>query len=266
LEADDLLGIQQIGIPKGPIDTHAHFADLLDKKSALERAKKAGLSGIIAVGTTLSACKVTLELAQSSPGYIHTALGIHPTEFFDQNLQSSLDFITENKNRCIAIGEIGLDYWNKLIRKDKAQKERQIEFYVTQLRLARELDLPVSIHSRGAWGDCLKYASENSSGKGVFHWYSGPLDILKDILDVGFYVSCTPALESSLDLRAAMANTPIERILVETDSPVWIKSQNRPSEPADVLMTIKHLVDLKGLSKEDVVEATSRNAITLFKI
>jgi len=266
MEADDLLGFQQIEVPMGPIDTHAHLADLLDKKSAVDRAKNARLSGIVAVGTTLSACKSTLDLATSNPGYVHAALGIHPTEFFDQDLQSSLDFIMENWNRCIAIGEIGLDYWNKLIRKDKAQRERQIEFYVTQLRLARELDLPVSIHSRGAWRDCLKYASENSSGKGVFHWYSGPLDILEDILDAGFYVSCTPALDSSPELRAAMVKAPIERILVETDSPVWIKTQNRSSEPADVLLTIRNLGELKGLSEDDIIETTTRNAKTLFKI
>ncbi len=266
LEANDLLGFQQLGVPMGPLDTHAHLADMIDKKMALERAKEARLSGIIAVGTTLSACKGTLELAKCNPGYVHAAIGIHPTEFFDQDMRSSIDFIRENSSRCMAIGEIGLDYWNKLIRKDKAQKERQIEFYVTQLKLARELDLPVSIHSRGAWVDCLKYALENGPGRGVFHWYSGPLDVLKDILDAGYYVSCTPALESSPELRAAMIRTPLERILVETDSPVWIKSQNRSSEPADVLLTVRYLMDLKGLPEGDVIETTTRNAKTLFKL
>jgi TatD DNase family protein len=248
----------------GPVDTHAHLADL--PEGTVERARAAGLSGVLAVSATIKTCEGTLRLREAYPGYVHAALGVHPTEFFDQDLEAALTLINGNASRCTAVGEIGLDYWHKLVRKDKTQRGRQTEFYVAQLELARELDLPVSIHSRGAWGDCLKLAVEHGPGKGVFHWYSGPLDVLDAVVDAGYYVSCTPAVEVSPELRAAMGKAPLERILVETDSPVWIKSLERPSEPADVLLTLRHLAALKGLPVEDVEAATSRSAETLFRL
>lgn len=243
-------------------DTHAHLADL--PEGAVERARAAGLRGVVAVSATAATCMGTLRLRDQHPDFVHAALGVHPTEFFNEDLDATLNIIRENRAHLVAVGEIGLDYWHKLVRKDKAQRGRQTEFYVAQLAAARELDLPVSVHSRGAWRDCLSLASEHGPGRGVFHWYSGPLDVLDDVLDAGYYVSCTPALEGSPELRAAMARAPLERILVETDSPVWIKSLNRPSEPADVQLTIGHLADLKGLPREDVEEATARNAESLF--
>ena len=247
-----------------PVDTHAHLVDLAETEAVVEHASSAGLSGIIAVSTSAANFSGTLLLASKHPGFVHAALGVHPTEFFDQDLVYVLDSIRVNSKRLVAVGEIGLDYWHKLVRKDKAIKERQIEFYTSQLRLAVELDLPVSIHSRGAWSDCLLYAEQSGTTRGVFHWYSGPLDVLDQILERGFYVSCTPTLESSPELRAAMSRAPLERILVETDSPVWIRSQARASEPADVLLTVKHLALLKGLPEEDVASATRKNSETLF--
>jgi TatD DNase family protein len=249
-----------------PIDTHAHLAGLPEGDAVVDRARKAGLSGIVAVSASISTCEGTLKLSRRYRRYVYAALGIHPTEFFNQSLETALDTIRTNSSECVAVGEIGLDYWHKLVRKDAAQKEKQREFYVSQLRLAHELDLPVSIHSRGAWGDCLDLATRHGPGRGVFHWYSGPLDILEGILDAGYLVSCTPAIEVSAELRAAMMKAPLESILVETDSPVWVKSQNRQSEPADVLFTLKHLAELKGLSVDDVEGATTKNAKTLFKI
>ena len=245
-------------------DTHAHLADLPD--GAVERSKAAGLKGVIAVSATLATCGETLRLQDMHPGFVHAALGVHPTEFFNEDLNVALELIRANRGSCVAVGEIGLDYWHKLVRKDKAQRVRQTEFYIGQLAVARELELPVSIHSRGAWRDCLVLASEHGPSCGVFHWYSGPLDVLDAIIDTGYYVSCTPALEGSPELRAAMERAPLERILVETDSPVWIKSLNRPSEPVDTGLTIDYLAELKGLPREDVEATTAKNAEALFRL
>jgi TatD DNase family protein len=246
------------------IDTHAHLADL--PEGVVERAKAAGLTGIVAVSANLTTCEGTLRLAREHRGYVHGALGVHPTEFFDQSLEAALEIIRANARECVAVGEIGLDYWHKLVRKDAAMKERQREFYIRQLQAAREVNLPVSIHSRGAWGDCIELASCHGPGRGVFHWYSGPLDVLDEVLDAGYYVSCTPAMELSPELRVAMVKAPLDRVLIETDSPVWIKSLGRESEPADVQLTLRHLAELKGLPMADVDAATTRNAETLFKI
>jgi TatD DNase family protein len=246
------------------IDTHAHLADL--PKGVVEKARSVGLKGIVAVSANLPTCEGTLKLAREHRGYVHAALGVHPTEFFDQSLETALELIRANARESVAVGEIGLDYWHKLVRKNAAMKERQREFYIRQLQTAREVNLPVSIHSRGAWGDCIELASNHGPGRGVFHWYSGPLDVLDTVLDAGYYVSCTPAVEVSSELRAAMAKAPLDRILIETDSPVWIKSLGRESEPADVQLTLRHLAELKGFPIADVDAATTRNAETLFNL
>jgi TatD DNase family protein len=248
----------------GPLDTHSHLADL--PVGAVDRAEAAGLSGIVAVSDTVATCESTLMLRGSHCGFVHAALGVHPTEFFDQDLEAALALIRENSVHCVAVGEIGLDYWHRLVRKDKTQRGRQTEFYVAQLRLAKELDLPVSIHSRGAWRDCLTLAVKHGPSAGVFHWYSGPLDVLDGVIDAGYYVSCTPAVEGNPELRAAMVKAPLDRILIETDSPVWIKSLSRASEPTDVYLTLRHLAELKGLPLGDVETATTRNAKALFRL
>ncbi|MCX6642432.1 MAG: TatD family hydrolase [Candidatus Bathyarchaeota archaeon] len=248
------------------IDTHAHIGDIQDIDASLERAKQVGVSAIMGMGTSLSSCIRTLEIAEKYPGYIYPCVGVHPTEFFKEDIEAALKYVKEHAPQCTAIGEIGLDYWLKPLRKDKALKEAQINVYTRQLEFAAELELPTSIHSRGAWRDCLTLAIKHGSGRAVFHWYSGPLDVLRDALDNGFYVSCTPAIESSPELRAAMSNTPIERILVETDSPVWIRGIERTSEPSDVALTVKHLAALKEMPIEDVAEMTWLNAKKLFNL
>lgn len=246
------------------IDTHVHISDLENPLEAIERAKAAGVEAILAVGADLETCRATMGLAGSFSGYIYPALGIHPTEIVVQEIPETIRFIEENIGRCTAIGEIGLDYWSREARKNKEVRDLQRDLYTQQLRIASEMDKPVSIHARGSWRDALDIAETHGPGKGVFHWYSGPLDILKELLDSGYYISATIAAEYSKIHRAALTYAPLERILIETDSPVVYRGS--PSEPADLVRTLKALSELKGLPLEDVARATTRNAQELFKI
>jgi TatD DNase family protein len=248
------------------VETHAHLADLGDIPSVISRAKTAGVKAIIAVAVDLETCKKNISLAEEYPGYVIPALGIHPTEWFNENVDGTMAFIRGHVGSCGAMGEIGLDYWRKKIRKSKDLLERQRSIYVELLRAARENGLAASIHSRGAWRDALSLAEEHGPDRAVFHWYSGPTDTLTELLDRGYYISCTPALEYSRELREAVAKAPLERILIETDSPVYIRSLGRASEPADVRITLRHLAEVKGLPEDDVAEATTRNAETLFSL
>ncbi len=244
------------------LDTHAHLADLPDIEGSVARASGKGIIGIVAVSANKITSEKTLALADAYPDYIYPAIGIHPTEWLGDDVDSTIDFIRRAAGGVRAIGEIGLDYWGKF--KDEALREKQRGIYTALLEIAKEYDLPVSIHSRGAWKDAIKMAEEHGPEKGVFHWFSGPTDLVPRIVDSGYYVSCTPALEYSKELREAMSEAPLDRILVETDSPVYIRNQQRQSEPADVLLTIRHLAQLKGLSEEETAEATTANAETLF--
>jgi TatD DNase family protein len=248
------------------VDTHAHLADLSDISSVIGRAKAAGVKAVVAVAVNLETCIRNLGLAEEYPGYVIPALGIHPTEWFNEDVGATIAFIRDHISGCRAMGEIGLDYWSREVRRSRELLERQRSIYVELLGVAREGGLPASIHSRGAWRDALTLVEEHGPGRAVFHWYSGPADLLPELLDHDYYISCTPALEYSRELREAVTRAPLEHILIETDSPVYVRSLARPSEPADVAITLRHLAEIKGLPEDDVAEATTRNAETLFSL
>ncbi len=251
-------------MPRRLIDTHAHLDDFDEMEPIVNRAREAGVDAIIAVGANMRACRLTLKWAETYPGYVYPALGIHPTEWFEEDVEETLRFVEEHLDRCVAVGEIGLDYWSREARKNKAVRERQREIYVRQLEMAVEYDKPVSIHSRGSWRDALDLLLRHGPERAVFHWYSGPLDILKELLDAGYYISATPAAEYSKHHRAALKEAPLERILLETDSPV--EYRGHPSEPAVLPLVAKALAELKEAPLEEIIKTTTRNAERLFKI
>lgn len=244
------------------VDTHAHLSDLDDREGVIRRAKEAGIEAIVAVGSNLETSRATLSWADDYEGYVHPAVGIHPTEWMGDDVDEILRFIDEHVDRCVAVGEIGLDYWNREARKSEDVRERQREIYVRQLGIAVEHGKPASVHGRGAWEDALGLAREHGPDRIIFHWFSGPLEVLRGVLDSDYLISATPAAEFSRDHRAALAEAPLERIVIETDSPV--SYHGKRAEPADILLTLRSLADLKGLSEEDVAEVTTLNAERFF--
>ena len=248
------------------IDTHAHLSELQDKEGVVYRAKQAGVEAIIAVGTNYKSSKETIQWAESYPDFIFPGVGIHPTEWMNDDIKMSMQFIQENIECCIVLGEIGLDYWNKEARNNEEVKETQRQLYIDQLKIANENEKPVSVHGRGSWEDALSYAIKHGPQKVVFHWYSGPLDVLKQVLDNGYYISATPAAEYSRDHRAALINSPLERIMLETDCPVYMRNRKRTTEPADVTITLKALSKLKEIDTEEIAKITTRNAKKFFSL
>jgi TatD DNase family protein len=248
------------------VDTHAHLSDQEGMEGVITRARQAGVESIIAVGANLETSRATLGLADSYRGYVYPALGIHPTEWADNHLPTTLQYMEEHVDDCVAVGEIGLDYWHRDARKNSEIREEQRRIYAEQLKISSEHGKPASVHGRGSWKDAIDLASEHGPDRIVFHWYSGTLDLLRELLDQGYYISATPAAEYSRDHRAALKEAPIERILAETDSPVFMRNRGRNSEPADLSITVKALAKLKDASEEEVAGATTRNAERFFRI
>lgn len=247
------------------IDTHAHLSDLSDRDEVITRAKNAGVISIIAVGSNLETSKKTLSWAEDYPNFVYPGIGIHPTEFMNDNVDESLQFIEENIHKCVALGEIGLDYWREA-KNDETLRKKQQDIYSEQLNIAKANGLPVSVHGRGAWDDSLEIAQKYGPEKVVFHWYSGPVNVMKKILDHGYYVSATPAVEYSRDHKAALKEAPLDRIMLETDCPVYMRNRRKTTEPADVTITLKALAKLKDLDVEEIASTTTRNAKKFFKI
>ena len=195
------------------IDTHAHLDHVEGVDEALKEADTAGVVGVVAVGIDHSSNQKNLEIQKrtSSPK-IFVALGIHPESLEGKSpaeFDGAIDFIRNNFRSAVAIGEIGLDYWYKWAKKSEDKKAEQREIFLKQLKLAKEFSLPVVIHSRGSWADCLKMAKESRIKKAVFHWYSGPVDVLEQILACGYFISAGAALAFSPPFQIVIKKTPI---------------------------------------------------------
>jgi TatD DNase family protein len=246
------------------IDSHVHMESFEDADSIIQQSKDEGIDALICVGGSLASSVFAKKLAGKHPDYVYPALGVHPSEVLKDDIDAAIDYLRENLDGCVAVGEIGLDYAYSFAKpKDVRLKMREI--YKRFLGVASEFDLPVSVHSRSAYKDTLNLAVE-AGVKGVFHWYDGPVHTLKEILDAGFYVSATPSIEYSKGAKAVMAEAPIERILVETDSPVFLRNFDRKSTPVDVKLVVEALAELKDMSSSEVSAVTARNTETLFNI
>ncbi len=250
------------------IDTHCHLDEIEDIDSAIREAKEAGVAGIIAVGINYETNLRVLELAERFRGMVFPALGLHPQELpetDDDEVTRTLNQIEENIGKAVAIGEVGLDY-HKRIRAE-APKERQQAVLRDIMKLAARYDRPVSIHSRYAWRDALDIAIETGVKKVVFHWYTGPSSVLRDLLERGYYVSATPATEYHSEHRRAIREAPADRLFLETDAPVSYGREERyQAAPKDVVRSLVGTAEIRETEPGLVAEQTTINAMQFFRL
>jgi len=250
------------------IDTHAHLDEVEDLEMVLDEAEKAGVAAIIAVGSGQESNEKVLDISHRYPHFVYPALGLHPWELgnLDQGkISHILRFIEQMRHETVAIGEVGLDYDKRVIK--RAPKEFQKAVLKEILTLAREYKKPVILHSRYAWQDCFHLVQETGVEKAVFHWFTGFSSVLKNILDAGYYISATPAAEYHEEHRRAIKETPTEKLLLETDTPVTygreIKYQSRPTS---IFRSLKAVAVLKGIEEFAIASQTTQNAVRLFDL
>jgi len=232
--------------------------ELDDLSDALQEAKTAGIKGIIGVGVNVDSNKKILEIAKENHGYVYPALGYHPWQMREDEVEENLSFIREHIDKYIALGEIGLDY------KIKVKKDLQWKVFGELLDIALEHDKPIIVHCRFSYRKALEMVVGKGIKRAVFHWYSGPLDLLEEILNNGYFISATPALTYSPPHQEAIKRAPLERILLETDSPV--SYQGKEARPKDVWISLREVARLKGVDLKVVAEQTTANASLLFQI
>jgi len=240
------------------IDTHVHLDELSDPEGAIKEAREAGLSGIIAVGMDLLSNQKILEYSHKYPGFVFPAFGYHPWKITISGIQDNVRFIQDHLEQAVALGEVGLDY--------KMPVEKEIQHRVLEdfLELAWSKKKPVILHCRLSHEIAYRMVHRQDLKKVVFHWYSGPLDTLKELLLDGYYISATPALAHSPKHREAIAAAPLKQILIETDSPVTY--QGEISSPVQVLRTLTELSRIKGVEIEEAALKTTQNARDFFGI
>lgn len=240
------------------IDTHAHLEQIVDVEQSLEKAKAVGVAAIIAVGMSLDSNKRILELAEKNPEFVYPAFGIHPWAIEASELGATIEFISTNIGKCVAIGEIGLDY------KIKQDKKLQKKVFGVLLDIAVANDLPVLTHSRYSYERVFQMVKDSGAKKAVFHWYSGPMEIVEKIIGSGYFISATPAVEYSEVHREVISAVPLDNLLLETDCPVDYKGV--VSTPAMVEFTLQEVAKLKGEAPEVVAQTTTKNAEKLFRL
>ena len=238
------------------IDGHAHLNEINQIEQVLIRARAAGVERIVAVGMDMSSNRRTMELSDNNPDIVWPAVGYHPWKIVPNQIEMVMSQLSELLPSCVALGEVGLDY------KVRIKKPIQWDVFSRVLALAAKFNKPVIVHSRYSHRRCHQMVSAAGIGKAVFHWYSGPIDVLERIVADGYFVSCTPALAYSNYHQKAMSHAPLAQILIETDCPVTFNGQI--SEPALLTETLTQLSRIKQLSLEETALITTANANKFF--
>ncbi|MBE0480884.1 MAG: TatD family hydrolase [Dehalococcoidia bacterium] len=248
------------------VDTHAHLDEIENIDEAIEEAKNAGVAAIVAVGQDRSSNSRVLELADQYDGFVFAALGLHPWTLgamTEAELDRTLDGIEANIERAVAVGEIGLDYHKRV--KEVSSKERQVEAFRLTLELARKHSKPVSIHSRYSWKDAFDLTLASGVSQAVFHWYTGLAGVLREIIERGYCISATPAVEYHYEHRRAVRECPLENLLLETDSPVRYGEQTKwEARPASIARVLGPVAEIKCMEPARVAKVTTENAYRFF--
>jgi TatD DNase family protein len=243
------------------IDTHAHLDALDDPAAAVERARAAGVTRILTVGTDVAGGRRALELSDAHHG-VFAILGIHPHEAGD----AGPDAVEEVRRlqshpKAVAVGEIGLDYY-----RDYAPRDAQRRLFDEQLAMAADVSAPVVIHTRAADGD-TRAALDDFAGTVVLHCFSSP-HLLTTALERGWYVSFAgnATFPKATDLRLAATQVPADRILAETDAPYLAPQpvRGRTNEPAYVVHTVAALAASRGEDPEELGARIEQNAADCF--
>lgn len=253
------------------IDTHTHLDDARyndDRDAMIARAREAGVEAFVTIGCDLATSQAAVAIANQHP-FVYASVGVHPHEVkhISDGWYDEFRRLVNNK-KVVAYGEIGLDYhYNYSSPKDQRERFRE------QIQLARELNLPVIVHTREAQDDTMTILKEEKASEigGVFHCFSGDAWLAKDALDLGFYLSFSGILtfQNATMLRDIAKNTPLDRVLIETDCPYLtpVPHRGKRNEPAYVAHVAKQLAAIHPeLSLEQIEQRTTENAKRLFKI
>jgi TatD DNase family protein len=216
------------------------------------------MRAIIGVGSDLASNKRIMELSSHYPGYVFPALGLHPWRLHTDDLEANFSLIERELPGCVALGEVGLDF------AIKTPKDRQAEVLRRLLKIASREKKPVLLHARRAWAEALDMLKAYEVERAVFHWYSGPTSLLKEIFAQGYFISATPAAAYSEKHRQAIQMAPLNQLLLETDSPEVY--QGIPSEPKDLLTVLTSVSELYGKAKEEIAGQTFMHAQGFFKL
>ena len=244
-------------------DAHAHlyapaFADDLD--DVLARAADRGVQAVLCVSETLAEAQRVMELADRHP-LIKPCAGLYPTILDRDAAAAMLVFIRRHQDRLAAIGEVGLDYWKV---QDTADREMQRDILAQHVALSRELDLPLNVHSRSAGRHAIAWLQENGARHVLMHAFDGKAASARAGIEAGYYFSIPPSVVRSPQKQKLVRHLPLERLLLESDSPVLGPEKDVRNEPCNVWLSCRHVAAIKDVPVDEVARVTTANAKRLF--
>jgi len=247
------------------IDTHAHLCDTLfdsDREQVLQKAAAAGISAVIAVGENLEDAEKNLLIAQQH-SMVLPAAGLYPT-ILERGLAEQMGaLIRNNRDRLAAIGEVGLDYW---MVKGEADRETQRDIFRGFIQLSKELDRPLNVHSRSAGRHAVSVLLESAAARVQLHAFDGKFGAAMPAVEAGFFFSIPPSIVRSEQKQKLVKNLPLSCLLIESDSPVLGPVAKERNEPANALIAVQAIAELKGLDRNAVIEAVAENTRRLYRI
>ncbi len=249
-------------------DTHAHYADRAfdeDRFELLDKLPEMGVKYIMLASSSVEDTAENAAIAQKY-GYIYAASGVHP-ESVDENPENYLDIVREialSSPKIKAIGEIGLDY-----HYDGYSREKQLKLFEEQLILAKELDLPVIVHSRDACEDTLNMLKKHRP-RGVVHCFSGSAETAKEIIKLGMYIGFTGVLTFKNAKKAlkALEEVPLDKLLLETDCPYMapVPFRGKRCDSSMIAYTAAAAAEIKGIDTQEIIDITCENGKRFYGI
>ena len=251
-------------------DTHAHYDDERfdeDRDALLASMPENNVGLILNPGCDAETSRKAVSYANRYP-FVYAAVGLHPENIEDGWTQAldEIRTLAQSEPRVRAIGEIGLDYYW-----DNEPREVQKKWFIRQLKLARELDLPVLIHSREAAADTMEIMKEHAKGlSGVIHCYSYSKEMAQEYIKMGFYIGVggVVTFKNAKKLKEVVENIPLTSIVLETDCPYMAPEPNRGkrNNSAYIRYVAEKIAELKGITYEEVVEQTEKNAREMYRL
>jgi len=247
------------------IDAHCHLEQKdydSDREEVVSRCK-AVLKAVVFSCASPKDFQRSLEIVSKYSDFAFLTAGFHPEyikEVSEKEIEDYFNLIRKNKDKLVGIGECGLDYhWIT----EPDWREKQKELFIRHINLAKELNLPLVIHSRDAEEECLKILEEQKADKVLMHFFSDK-DLVERVVADGYFISINTLVLQSKSIRKIMKKTPLERLMTETDAP-WLGFGKR-NEPIAVKQVIEKISELEKITVEKLDDATTRNAMEFFKL
>ncbi|NLG87834.1 MAG: TatD family hydrolase [Clostridiaceae bacterium] len=252
------------------IDSHAHYDDKqfdIDRDMVMKKIESQGVAAVVNPSENLASMRKVLEMSEAY-GFLYAALGFHPHNAAEFSIEF-LDTIREmsKSGKVVAIGEVGLDYYY-----DFSPREAQKKCFAAHISVAKELKLPLIIHDRDAHKDVIDIIKAENAGSagGVFHCFPGSVEMAREVLDAGFYIALGGAVTFKNAKRPVEVAkyVPIDRLLVETDSPYMapVPYRGKRNDSGYLPVIIEKIAEIRDMEYEQVARATAENACRLFNL